>query len=137
MLVLLYGSVFLRVYNWERTTYTEQTGFLFFRSFTANSERKLVVRSALSPMRVNHTFRCRLVNIGLINNSKQVKVVFCSPEHSRGHHIFIRSTKNSGGRGNPFSPIDVNTFCTTNFRSRSAMRGAEFHGNTRRDGQPA
>ena len=60
--------------------------------------------------------------------------MFWSPKHSRVHHIFIRSTENSGGRGNPFSPIDVNTFRTTNFRSQSAMRGAEFHGNSPRDG---
>ena len=49
----------------------------------------------------------------------------------------LRCTKNVGGRGNPFSAIGANAFRTTNSQSRSAMRGAEFHGNTRRDGQPA
>ena len=38
-----------------------------------------------------------------------------------------------GGPGNPSAPIDVNAFRTINFRSRSAMRDAEIHGNTRRD----
>ena len=33
----------------------------------------------------------------------------------------------------PFSPINVSAFCTTNFQSRFAMRGAECHGNNRRD----
>ena len=31
------------------------------------------------------------------------------------------------------SAIGVNAFRTTNFRSRYAMRGAKFHGNTCRD----
>ena len=53
---------------------------------------------------------------------------------SRGDTFLLRSTENLGGRGNPFSPIDVKAFHTTNFRSRSAMHGAEFHGNTRREG---
>ena len=43
----------------------------------------------------------------------------------------------TGGRGNPFSAIGANAFRTTNSQSQSAMRGAEFHGNTRRDDQPA
>ena len=43
----------------------------------------------------------------------------------------LRSTKITGGRGNPFSAIGANAFSTTNTQSRSAMRG------TRRDGQPA
>ena len=42
-----------------------------------------------------------------------------------------------GAGGTPFSAIGANAFRTTNCRSRSAMRGDEFHGNTRRDGQPA
>ena len=33
--------------------------------------------------------------------------------------------------------IGANAFRTTNSLSQSAMRGVEFHGNTRRDGQPA
>ena len=56
---------------------------------------------------------------------------------SRGYIFLLRSTENAGGRGNPFSAIGANTFRTTNSRSRSAMRGAEFHGNTRREGQPS
>ena len=43
----------------------------------------------------------------------------------------IRSTTNKGGPGNNSAPIDINAVHTTNFRSTSAMRGAEFHGNTR------
>ena len=34
---------------------------------------------------------------------------------------------------NPYFAIGANAFCATNFRSRSAMRGAEIHGNMRRD----
>ena len=49
----------------------------------------------------------------------------------------LRSAEITGGRGNPFSAIGANAFRTTNCRSRSAMRVAEFPGNTRRDGQPA
>ena len=49
----------------------------------------------------------------------------------------LRSAEITGGRGNPFSAIGANVFRTTNCQSRSAMRAAEFHGNTRRDGQPA
>ena len=37
-------------------------------------------------------------------------------------------------RETPLFAIDVNAFRTTNFRSRSAMRGAEFHGNKHCDG---
>ena len=55
----------------------------------------------------------------------------------RGVYFLLRCTKNMGGRGNPFSAIGANAFRTTNSQSRSAMRGAEFHGNSRRDGQPA
>ena len=66
-----------------------------------------------------------------------VKVVYWPQRFSRGYHFFLRSTEyqvpsteNAGGRGNPFSAIGANAFRTT-------MRGAEFHSNTRRDGQPA
>ena len=55
----------------------------------------------------------------------------------RGGYFLLRCTKNVGGRGNPFSAIGANAFRTTNSQSRSAMRGAEFHGNTRREGQPS
>ena len=51
-----------------------------------------------------------------------------------GDNLLLRSTEKSGGRGNPFSAIGVNAYRTTNFRSRFAMRGAEIHGNMRRDG---
>ena len=37
----------------------------------------------------------------------------------------LRSTEKSGGRGNPFSAVGANAFHTSNFRSRSAMRGAK------------
>ena len=53
------------------------------------------------------------------------------------NYILLRIPENKGGPGNPSVPIDVNAFRTTNFRCCSAMRGAEFHGNTGRDGQPA
>ena len=66
-------------------------------------------------------------------NSKQVKVVSKSQKYSRGDNFLIRSTENSGEQGNPFSAIGINANPVTNFRSGSAMRGAEFHGNTRRD----
>ena len=59
--------------------------------------------------------------------------MFWSQKYSRGHHFFIRSLENSGGRGNPLFATGANAFRTTNFRSRFAMRGAEIHGNTRRD----
>ena len=48
--------------------------------------------------------------------------------------FLFRSTEKSGGRGKPLFAIGANAFRTTNFRSRSAMRGAEFHGNSGRDG---
>ena len=67
-------------------------------------------------------------------NSKRVEVVYWSQQYSRGHRFFVRSTENSGGRGNPLLSTGANAFRTTNFRSRFAMRGAETHGNTRRDG---
>ena len=59
--------------------------------------------------------------------------MFSSQKYRRGNYFSIRSTENSGGRGNPFSTIGINAFRTTNFRSSSAMRVAEFHGNTGRD----
>ena len=59
--------------------------------------------------------------------------MFSSQKYRRGNHVFLRSTENSGGRDNPFSTIGINAFRTTNFRSSSAMRGAEFHGNTGRE----
>ena len=52
----------------------------------------------------------------------------------RGILFFITSTKNSGDRGYPLSTIGINAKSVTNFRSRLAMHGAEFHGNTCRDG---
>ena len=67
-------------------------------------------------------------------NSKREKVFFWSQKDSRGDYFLPRSAEKSGGWGNPFSAIDINAFRTTNFRSSSAMRGAEIHGNTRRDG---
>ena len=49
------------------------------------------------------------------------------------HYFLLRIPDNKGRPGNPSAPIDVNAFRTTNFRSRSAMHDAEFHGNSRRD----
>ena len=51
----------------------------------------------------------------------------------RGDNILRRFIENTGGPRNASAPIHVNAFCTTNFWSSSAMRAAEFHGNTRRD----
>ena len=48
--------------------------------------------------------------------------------------FLFRSTESSKGRGNPLFAIGANAFRTTNFQSRSAMRGAEFHENSGRDG---
>ena len=76
-------------------------------------------------MRENHTFRCRLVNIG-----KEVKVVYWSQKVCRSDDFLLRSTENSGGHGNSLFATGANAFRTTNFRSRLAMRGVEFHGNT-------
>ena len=59
--------------------------------------------------------------------------MFRSQKVCRGDNILLRFPENKGGPGNPSAPIDVNAFHTTNIRSSSAMRGAEFHGNTRRD----
>ena len=39
-----------------------------------------------------------------------------SQKVSRGGNIFIRSTENSGERGNPFFTIGVNAKSVTNFR---------------------
>ena len=52
---------------------------------------------------------------------------------SVGNYYLLRIPDDEGGPGNPSAPIDVNAFRTTNFRSRFAMRGAEFHRNTRHD----
>ena len=60
--------------------------------------------------------------------------MFWSQKVCRGDNILLRFHENKGGPGNPFAPIHVNTFRTTNIRSSSAMRGAKFHGNTGRDG---
>ena len=46
----------------------------------------------------------------------------------------LRNTDHKEGPRNPSAPIGFNAFRTTNFRSSSAMRGAEFHGNSRCDG---
>ena len=51
----------------------------------------------------------------------------------RGDNFLHRSTENWGGRGNPIFATGANAFRTTNFRFLSAMRGAEFHGNSGRD----
>ena len=59
--------------------------------------------------------------------------MFWSQNVRKDDNILLRFTDNTLGPGNPSTPIDVNMFRTTNFWSRSAMRGAEFHGNTRRD----
>ena len=53
---------------------------------------------------------------------------------SRDYNLLIRSIIHEGGPGNPFAPIGFNGKSATNFRSSSAMRGAEFHGNSGRDG---
>ena len=60
--------------------------------------------------------------------------MFWSQKGGRGDFILLRFTENTGGPRNHSPPIEVNAFRTTNFRSRFAMRGAEIHGNTRRDG---
>ena len=57
------------------------------------------------------------------------------PQHfSRDDNILLRFIGNTGGPRNSSATIDVNALRTTNFRSLSVMRGAEIHGNTRRDG---
>ena len=62
-----------------------------------------------------------------------VKVAFWSQKVCRGDTIMSRFTENTGRPGNPSAPIHVNAFRTTNFRSSSAMRGAEFQRNMHRD----
>ena len=59
--------------------------------------------------------------------------MFWSQKGGRGVNILLRFTENMGGPRNPFPPIGINAFRTTNFESCSAMRGAKFHGNTRHD----
>ena len=70
----------------------------------------------------------------IATNSKRVKVVFWSKKVCRGDNILLRFPENEGGPGNPSTPIHISAFHTTNFQSSSAMRGAEFHGNTHCDG---
>ena len=53
--------------------------------------------------------------------------------YSPQNYFLLRIPDNKGRGGNPSAAIDVNAFRTTNFRSQSAMRGAEFHGNSRPD----
>ena len=60
--------------------------------------------------------------------------MFWSQKVCRGDNILLEFTEKTGGLGNPSATIHANAFRTTNFRSRSAMRGAEIHGNNRRDG---
>ena len=59
--------------------------------------------------------------------------MFWSQKVSKDDHFLLRIPEDKGGPGNPYAPIGFNGKSATNFRSRSAMRGAEFHGNTRRD----
>ena len=58
---------------------------------------------------------------------------FWSQNDIIGNYFMLRSTNHKEGPRNPSAPILVNAFRTTNFRSSSAMHGAEIHGNTRRD----
>ena len=51
-----------------------------------------------------------------------------------GSYLMLRIADQKRGSRNPSAPIGVNAFRTTNIRSQSAMRGADFHGNTCRDG---
>ena len=50
-----------------------------------------------------------------------------------GSYFLQRIPDDKGGPRNPSAPIDVNAFRTTNFRSSSAMRIAEFPWVTLRD----
>ena len=59
--------------------------------------------------------------------------MYWSQKDGSGDTFLIRSTENSVDPGNPFFATGANAFCTTNFRSRFAMRDAETHGNMRRD----
>ena len=49
------------------------------------------------------------------------------------NYLLLRIPDDKGGPGNPYAPIGINAFRTTNFWYRSAMPGAEFHGDTRLD----
>ena len=53
---------------------------------------------------------------------------------SRVDCFLLRIPDHAGGPGNPSAPIGFNGKSATNFQSSSAMRGAEFHGDTRHDG---
>ena len=66
----------------------------------------------------------RFVNIA--TDSKREKVLYGPQKDSKGVNILIRSTENSGERGNPFSTIGRNAKSVT-------MRSAEIQGNTRRE----
>ena len=59
--------------------------------------------------------------------------MYCPQNVKNSNYILLRIPENKGGPGNPSTPIDVNAFRTTNFQSRFALRGAEFHGNNHRD----
>ena len=50
-----------------------------------------------------------------------------------GSYFVLRIPYDKGGPGNSSAPIGINAFRTTNFWSLSAMRGTEFHWDTRRD----
>ena len=60
--------------------------------------------------------------------------MFWSQNVCRGGNILLKCTEKTGGPGNVTAAIPINAFRTTNFRSRSAMRGADFHGYSGRDG---
>ena len=90
--------------------------------------------SALESLGAKLCFCYCFLNIGPSSKKKKEKVVYWPQMFSRGSHFLLRSTENAGGRGNPFFAIGFNAKSATNFRSSSAMRGAEFHGNTRCDG---
>ena len=65
--------------------------------------------------------------------SKQEKVSFWPQNISIRGYFLLRILDDKGGPGNSSTPIDVSSYPTTNFRSQSAMRSAEFHGNTPQD----
>ena len=60
--------------------------------------------------------------------------MYCPQNVKNGNYILLTIRENKGGPGNPSAPIDFNAFRTTNVRSSTAMRGAEFHRNTGSDG---
>ena len=96
-------------------TYTAQTGLPYFdRAAVIVIE----VLQKVSEKKLSFGLKKIILFIGVIHFSSEI-------------------TTNKGGPRNPSAPIDVNVFRTTNFRSRFAMRCAEFHGNTLRDSQPA